>query len=48
MFSIQKEQILQVLYYFNIMKVIVIKSLSSQNVDLFERKGKKKDHEVIN
>lgn len=34
MFLIQKEQILQVLYYFNIMKVIVVKCLPLQNIDL--------------
>ncbi len=49
MFLIQKEQILQVFYYFNIMKVIVVKCLPLQNVDLLrEKEGKREDHEVIN
>lgn len=49
MFLIQKEQILQGFYYFNIMKVIVVKCLPLHNVHLLRQKeGKREDHEVIN
>lgn len=45
----RKEQILQVFYYFNIMKVIVVKCLPLQRAELLrEVEGKKEDHEVIN
>lgn len=45
----QKEQILQVFYYFNIMKVIVVKCLPLQRAELLrEVEGNKEDHEVIN
>lgn len=48
MFLSQKEQILQVFYYFNIMKVIVVKCMPLQNVDLLREEGKKEDNKVIN
>lgn len=44
-----KEQILQVFYYFNIMKVIVVKCLPLQKAELLrEEEGKREVHEVIN
>lgn len=48
MFLIQKEQTLQVFYYFNIVKVIVVECVPLHNDDLLREKEGKKDHEVIN